>query len=120
MKENATTVGLFVVFLMAGMAFGLYFTPTPINVLTPPETIQVAPEPTPVYRDPDLYVNATTVLDLVDVLADIHKEAKATKAELEAVKAEAQQIIRAMLQEIQRLNAKPTVDPTATYTVELP
>jgi len=125
MNETKTTLALFGTFLLAGVAIGLLlFAPvtTPINIISPPsETIQVAPEPTPapVYRDPDLYVNATTVLDLVDVLADIHKEAKAAKAELEAVKVEAQQIIRAMLQEIQRLNSKPTVDPTDTYNVDL-
>lgn len=112
-KDNITKA---IVGIIIGATIGWFIVApitTPINVISPPaETIQIPPDP--IFRDPapEHYVNATTVLDLVDVLADIHKEAKATKAELEAVKREAQQIIQAMVMEIQRLQARPTVTPT--------
>ena len=98
----------FFVFLFA-LGIGLLsiiFTTTPI--------IQPAPTPAngPFMDHPD----RDLVIGMSEVLVEVHREAVATRTELEAVKIEARQIISAMVAEIQRLQKRPTLAPGNTVT----
>ena len=111
MTNRYTFVLFFVIGATMGAVLSTISVATPVNILAPPaQTIQI-----PAPGNPDHYVSTRTVLDLVDVLTSIHKEAEALKVELQSTREEARRIVQAMIQEINRLRSRPTlkpVDPT--------
>jgi len=100
-------------------AFGVMIGSFALSMLAvTPVFVPPAPAPLPIlWEEPE--IDRDLVVGLSEVLIEAHREAVAARAELEAVKHEARQIISAMVAEIERLNARPTLRP-GDKTAELP